>query len=197
MRKRTSTCDPKMWSRLLRSYAATYQHYRFHCKDEYRRELRWFAEQPSLRMAVARAAVARGGCGQRLSHQRRPPRMSLARAHRALLVNLSAIRACTDFLDLHNTIERLLVGIPGLRDVYYYDTALRIGANLSCKGSHYPMEVFLHRGSLEGAKRIISVAPLIPRKKPRLAASVFPTPLSKMKPHELENLLCLYRSCLH
>ena len=193
----TSTCNPKKWGRSPRSYAAIRQHYRFHCLDEYSRELRWFAEQPSLRMAVARAAIARGPCGQRLSHQRRLLRQSLARAHRVLLNNLPAIAACASFQQLYDTLKILLAGIPRLQDMYFYDTALRIGAHLSNSGSHYPVDVFLHRGSLLGAKKIATVAPLVPRRKPKLSATDFPAPFSGMRPHELENLLCIYRTCLH
>jgi hypothetical protein len=165
--------------------------------DEYARELRWFAEQPSLRMGVARAAIARGPCGQRLSHQRHLLRQSLACAHRILLNNLPAIAACISFQQLYDTLKRLLTGIPRLQEVYFYDTALRIGAYFSSAGRHYPVEVFLHGGSLLGAQKIATVAPLVPRRRPRLSATAFPAPFSGMCPHELENLLCIYRTSLH
>ncbi len=193
----SSTSDPKKWSRIPRSYATIWQHYRFHCLDEYARELRWFAEQPSLRAAVARAAVARGPQGNRLSHQRHLLRTSLSQAHRLLVNALPTIAACGSFVDLHDTLKHLLAGVPRLSHVYFYDTALRIGAHLSDDGGHLPVEVFLHQGSLQGARRIATVAPLVPRRNPRLAAAVFPAPLSGMPPHELENLLCIYKWCLH
>jgi hypothetical protein len=192
----TSTSNPKKWGRLPRSYAAIQQHYRFHCMDRYARELRWFAEQPSLRLAVARAAVARGPHGRRLPHQWRLLRQSLAQAHRRLVCSLPVISACTTFLELHDELQRLLAGIPRLADVYFYDTALRIGAHLSVNGSHLPVEVFLHQGSLEGAKKISAVSGLIPRRSPRLNPAIFPTPLCGMQSYELENLLCIYKSCL-
>jgi hypothetical protein len=193
----TSTSSPKAWSRISRSYADIYQHYRFHCKDEYTRELRWFAEQRSLRLAVARAAVARSPSGSRLLHQRRAPRCSLYLAHKTLTANLGTIATCQSFDALMCTIKNLLAHVRNLRDVYIYDTALRIAAHLSRAGSHLPTTVYLHQGSLVGARKIASVAPLVPASSPSVAAACFPHPISKLPPYEIENLLCIYRHCLH
>lgn len=192
-----STSTPKLWARLPRSYSAIRQHYRFHCMDGYARELRWFVEQASLRMAVARAAIARGPNGRRLAHQRRLPRQSLAQAHSNLVRNLPRIAACASFAELHDELRLLLTGIPRLASVYFYDTALRIGAHLSVNGSHFPPQVYLHQGSLEGAKKIPTLNPLILGRHPKLDRAAFPPPFNDMQAYELENLLCLYKRCLH
>lgn len=164
--------------------------------DAYSRELRWFAEQSSFKKSVARAAIARGPRGTRLAHQRRLKRRSLVLAHQILVANLRALSSSISFSDLHYLIQQLLVNVPNLGSVYFYDTALRIGAYLSNNGNHYPVDVFLHQGSLEGARAISSVRPFISSQNPLLKTKVFPSPLSSMSPHELENLLCIYKSCL-
>jgi hypothetical protein len=193
---RTSTSNPKAWSRASRDYEAVCQHYRFHCKDDYVRQLRWFAEQRSLRMAVARAAVARGPLGARLPHQWRAPRASLVQAHSILTANLASIKACRSFGALLGSLRALLHGVPRLQEVYMYDAALRIGAFMSKANSHLPTTVYLHAGSLLGAKKITSIRGNIPTHNPTIAAAAFPHPISTFPPHEIENILCIYRRCL-
>jgi hypothetical protein len=193
---RTSTSNPKMWARTPRTYEEIYRHYRLHCKDDYARQLRWFAEQRSLRSAVARAAVARGPHGGRLQHQWRAPRLSLARAHSILIASLPSIEACLSFDELLNAIRTLLTGVPRLQEVYLYDVALRIGSFMSSASSHHPTTVYLHAGSLVGAMNIACVRPAVPPQNPALPAAAFPHPISTMPPHEIENLLCIYRRCL-
>jgi hypothetical protein len=193
----TRPINPKVWCASKRSYADVLAHYQAHSSAAYASELNWFAGQSTLKKAVARAAVARGANRRRLSHQCCVSRLGLRSAHDVLLQNLSAIRNCKTFSDLHTTVETLTLPIKGIGPLYVYDTALRIGAYLSVRSSHLPTtDVYLHAGSLEGARSIRTLRSALPVRPTTLKCSSFPPPLSSISAYELENLLCLYRGCL-
>jgi hypothetical protein len=61
---------------------------------------------------------------------------------------LPQMRAARSFDELLNLIERRLNDIRGLGELYFYDTALRLGAYLRLM----PNAVYMHRGTAVGAK---------------------------------------------
>jgi hypothetical protein len=64
-----------------------------------------------------------------------------------------------------------------------YDTALRIGASLGLE----PQSVYLHAGTRFGARRLG-----LDWRAETIPVSALPPPLRKLKPREIEDLLCIF-----
>src|SRR5262245_55785530 len=94
-------------------------------------ELDWFARQPTLQAAIETAALAVNSRGKRYSHQRRLTKLALERARGALSKRARAMEKADDFSELFDLIDTALEPIPGLGELYVYDTSLRIGAKLN------------------------------------------------------------------
>ncbi|MGD1155166.1 MAG: hypothetical protein ABSA41_04990 [Terriglobia bacterium] len=97
------------------------------------------------------------------------------------------LRRCDSFDQLHNLITEHLNGIRNLGGLYYYDTALRIGASLHLM----PERVYLHSGTRDGARALgldWRADPLDPRALPKA--------LGDLEPYEIEDFLCIYRDHL-
>jgi hypothetical protein len=113
-------------------------------------ELDWFAHQPSLDSAIEKAALAVNSRGKRYSHQRRLKKTALKEALRNLLDKSGALKLARDFDELFNLIGAAVKPIPGIGELYVYDTALRIGAKLKL----FPIKVYLHAGTRVGARAL-------------------------------------------
>jgi hypothetical protein len=198
----TAHSKAKIWCASKQTYAAIVGHYStsgpgFTCSlRDYALELKWFTGQSSLRKAVARASIARSMRGQRLSHQRCVSRQALFLAHNALTRNLAQIRNCVSFVDIHTLVDSLTRPIKGIGSVYIYDTALRIAHHHTFTQAHLPVCVYLHSGSLEGARNIQILKHLHPRRPTAQLPTSFPHPISTLAAFEIENLLYVYRDCL-
>lgn len=151
-------------------------------------ELNWFRRQPTLRSAIRFAGLAVNREGKRFMHQRRLSETSLHAAYNSLLRNESKIKRCKDFDELHSLLERrLLHRTKGIGELYIYDTAFRIGANLGI----LPTKVYLHRGTREGARALGYVGRL-----PWIEVSDLPYELRRRKPYEIEDFLCIKKNVL-
>jgi hypothetical protein len=206
----TTTCciRPSVWCISSQNHQAIVDHYLDCQRWRYQAELNWFAQQSSLRGAIARAAIARGGtrtrCGKRkrLSHQWRIRHSSLIGARRALLADLPKPLPQWTFDDLYDFIGRTIrpsgASKVGLGAVYQYDTALRIAAwfKVRVQRGLYPANVYLHAGSLDGARRLVAKG-ILPPIGPRniLPWATVPPPFNTLEPYEVENILCLYKRC--
>ena len=83
--------------------------------------------------------------------------------------------------------QRNLSGIRGLAELYYYDTALRIGASRSLMPKH----VYLHRGTRDGARALG-----LDWRADLLDPRALPKELAVLEPHEIEDFLCIYKDQL-
>ncbi len=72
--------------------------------------------------------------------------------------------------------------------MYWYDTVFRIGISMGV----YPQNVYLHRGTRDGAKALG-----IYKGKDVLEMSELPVELRKMKPYQVEDFLCIKKDVLH
>jgi hypothetical protein len=151
------------------------------------RELRWFANQPSLRDAVGVAALAQMPGGKRFSHQRRIPGAVLAEAKRILLANIARLASATSFEQLRAEIERVTGPIHGIGELYVYDTSFRIAAHRGLKPAH----VYIHAGVRTGAKNL----GLDPGAG-SVAIDALPKPLRDLEAYEIEDILCIYKNQL-
>lgn len=146
-------------------------------------ELESFQEQP-IGAAVSRAALARDEGGMRFAHQRRLTGPALRKAEEILFESSRKLRNCRSFHELHELIKSLLDGVAGLGELYYYDTGLRIGANLN----QMPRRVYLHRGTREGARALG-----LDWRAKALDSRALPKALWVLEPHEMEDFLCMFK----
>src|SRR6476646_6468031 len=107
------------------------RHYRLHFTRKGEVELDWFRRQPSFEAAIVAAARAIDHRGKRFHHQIKIPRAALPEAERLLLEQADVLRACRSFHELWLLIKHTLQHVHGLGELYFYDTALRIGAFLN------------------------------------------------------------------
>ena len=77
--------------------------------------------------------------------------------------------------------------VGGLGELYVYDTALRIGAKLNL----LPNKVYLHAGTRSGAEALG-----FDGKATVLNVSDLPRELQKLEPHEIEDVLCIFKADL-
>jgi len=167
-----------MWDGILRHYDREH-------RPRALQELGWFAESTSLREAISRAALATDWRGKRFEHQWRISPEALSQARACLLAAKSTIRGCSTFEELLATVTSELDNLCGVREMYCYDTALRVGAYMRL----FPERVYLHRGTRKGARAL----GLVVRKKQALDISELPVELRNLPPHEIEDILCIYK----
>lgn len=80
-------------------------------------------------------------------------------------------------------IDASLEDVPGIGELYVYDTSLRIGAKLNL----LPERVYLHAGIRRGARALGLKA------DKALKVSVLPTEFHSLRPHEIEDVLCIFK----
>jgi len=148
-----------------------------------------------IKDAIKKAARAKDSKGKLYSHQwnleKKHPNVPKEAEH--ILVKCAGeIAACSDFDALHDLIIDKLKALTGAGEMYYYDTAFRIGISMDV----YPQKVYLHCGTRDGAKalgvyedrkEVLEMAGLL-RKFPEFA---------KMKPYQVEDFLCMKKGLLH
>jgi hypothetical protein len=146
-------------------------------------ELDWFIRQPTLRNATENAALAKDSSGKRYSHQRRIKRAAIQKAVSLLSGASERISRSRDFAELFQLIGAVLEDVSGIGQLYIYDTSLRIGAKLKL----YPKEVYLHVGARSGAQALDLDA------GPTLKMSQLPREFRSLLPHEIEDVLCVFK----
>ncbi len=134
---------------------------------------------------LTKAGLAQMPDGKRWAHQRRIPESVLLRATRRL--RRANLQQADSFDELLNSVKAALNRVRGIGELYEYDTALRISAYLKT----LPQRVYLHAGTRVGA-RALGFAP----KLPSLAPRSLPSPLRKLRSHEIEDVLCIYKDWL-
>lgn len=155
-------------------------------RREAEEELACYGSCPSLAETIWRAANAmRPKDGKRHDHQRRIPGSALARLGRRLLVLEENVQNSKSFADLLGLVKETSKDLMHIGELVIYDTALRIGAKLGL----YPEEVYLHAGTRKGAA-ILGVD--ITRES--IATTSLPSAFKDLKPYEIEDVLCIYKS---
>ena len=149
------------------------------------RYLRFYQIQKTLPDAVTKAALAELPNGGRFSHQWRIPGQVLAQARDALLkLDYGTVRT---FAELYETVAVALRPIRGIGLLTIYDTAHRIGAFLKLS----PETVYLHAGVRMGAKALG-----LGDWRAKLPMSAFPPAFQRLRPEQVEDCLCIYKSHL-
>ncbi len=186
-RKRARDCSLPTdgQSREKESLAAIVRAYRQFNRPRVTEELESFRSESSLAAAVARAGAACRPDGKRYDHQRRlsPATIDLVR-HR---LTAGVVRICQTFDELHERISVAIGNIRGVGELMLYDTSLRIGAKMGLR----PRAVYLHRGTRSGARALG-----FDGRVKTLAVSSLPSELRTLAPHEIEDVLCIYKDRL-
>ncbi|HAS83753.1 MAG TPA: hypothetical protein DCS43_14050 [Verrucomicrobia bacterium] len=168
----------------LNSLAAIVTDYKrcgYGCLDA---ELASFCKPEALLDAVKLAAASRNDAGKKLKHQWRIKDTTLDEAKIAIAKNVALIKKCKSFDEIHDLVTMLCKPIKGVRKLYCYDVSLRISAKLNL----LPAKVYLHNGVIKGAMALLKRDV----KEDILLPTDFPSPLSKLPAHHIENLLCIY-----
>jgi len=150
-------------------------------------ELDWFRRQSTMESAIEQAALATNSKGKRYSHQRRLKKTALEEARRVLLMNSKTIAQSKSFDDLFSLVETMVEPITGIGELYIYDISLRIGAKLHL----LPTKVYLHAGTLKGARALGFEG-----RVRTLKMSEMPSELRQLEPHEIEDVLCIFKADL-
>ncbi len=150
-------------------------------------EERHYKTQQTLADAIKAAGMAeRGPDCRRHSHQYRIAAADLKTWTTTLLSNETSIDHCKLYNQLHLLFTHLKT--PGIGPLTVYDTALRIGYFKKI----YPVEVYLHAGTAHGATALGDW-----RGREKLLINELPTEMGKLKPHEIEDCLCVCKNQLH
>jgi hypothetical protein len=171
--------------RRLLSFAAIVRDYVRRHRPKTARELGYFRGLSTLEEALTRAGLAQRPDGKRWSHQRRIPRAVLEQATRRL--RQAELKRARSFADLIARVHAAVQSVPGIGELYVYDTALRLGAHLRL----LPRDVYLHAGTRRGARALG-----LDYRARSLAPTKLPTALQCLRPHELEDVLCIYKEWL-
>jgi hypothetical protein len=150
-------------------------------------EIDWFAGQPSLDAAIEKAALAVNSRGKRYSHQRRLKKVALKQTLSALLDESEAIKHARDFDQLFELVGAAVKPILGIGELYVCDTSFRIGANLNL----FPARIYLHAGTRRGVRALG-----LEDSGRTLKVSALPKAFRILEPHELEDVLCIFKDKL-
>jgi hypothetical protein len=147
--------------------------------------LRFYQIQKTLPDAITKAALAELPNGGRFSQQWRIPGSVLAQARDALLkLDYSTVLT---FAELYEKVAIALRPIRGIGLLTMYDTAHRLGAYLKLS----PEDVYLHAGVRVGAQALG-----LGDWKSKLPMAAFPPAFQKLRPEQVEDCLCIYKSQL-
>lgn len=123
--------------------------------------------------------------GKKHFHQNRLKNDVMESVKNKLLRRKEEINNCSKFYQIINIVEE--EAESGFGELAIYDTSLRIGAFLGV----YPEEVYLHAGTLKGAKAIG-----LQTQKKKIPLSDIPNGLKSLKVYEIEDFLCIYKNKL-
>lgn len=150
-------------------------------------QMKRFADKETISDAITEAALCLTEKRKRHPHQYRIPAESLAEANRRLQQKQVKIKKCKTFDDLHSVINAATHDLWMIGELTIYDVSTRIGAYLGLM----PSKVYLHRGTREGAKALGFTG-----KEPTIEISQLPPEFAALKPHEIEDCLCIYKDDL-
>lgn len=185
MRPKNSLGCAALRRRAPSGLAAIVRSYRAQCESRALAELATFAAEPTLSSAVRRASYAETPEGKRYHHQRRLSTGTLEAVHSML--TRAPLAKCHSFHELHEVVRDSIGPVHGVGRLMIYDTALRIGAKLRLE----PDRVYLHAGTREGARNLG-----LDWRAESVEMKEFPDELRRLKAHNVEDVLCIYKDRL-
>jgi hypothetical protein len=97
------------------------------------------------------------------------------------------LQTARSFADLIARVATTVRPVRGIGELYIYDTALRLGAHLRL----LPDDVYLHAGTRRGAKALG-----LDHRSDSIPPRQLPPALQRLRPHEVEDVLCIYKDWL-
>ena len=169
----------------LNTYEDIVQNYLQYHKKNTDDEREFYSSLPDVISLIRYAGSAKTYKNKRHSHQYRLKQVVLNSA--TLKLNTLPICDCKDFQELHQLLCDELLPICGIGPLMVYDTAVRIGFYFGFE----PEYVYLHAGTKEGAKNLG-----FNTSRDKVHISEFPEDFQVLKPNELEDCLCIYKTHL-
>jgi hypothetical protein len=167
--------------------------YKKHCRPVMEEKLAAFKDLP-FKKALALAEQgkealrhAQSDQERHMDHVRRAKKESIKIAETKLGEKSACLKRCRTFDRLFREIDRIVLPITGLKDMYAYDVALRIGAS---KGI-YPERVYLQQGAREGAKKLG-----LDFQNRTIEWSSLPSEMHCLNAYECEDFLCIFKHLL-
>jgi hypothetical protein len=154
-------------------------------RDDARAEMDTFRLERSRASAIRRAALCEFPDGKRHPHQYLIPQELLELAEVRLKAAARRLAGAPDFDALHEIVTREIGSVHGIGKLMVYDIAHRIGAYFG----KFPTQVYLHRGTKEGAA-------VLGFRAVKLDPAVLPSVFSRLTPAEIEDCLCIYKDKL-
>lgn len=188
-------------------YEQIYDNYKktkfFDCQEKY---YDWYRQADNLLKAIEKAFKSEDKKKNVHRHQRRVGRKILERARKKALEiyrekNLSE-KDLNTFDKIYAFVNLVRQEIPRFGELAHYDVSLRIAKYQGSKylGCGNLTEVYLHRGTFEGAKAIFNAKEMDKsiqksniKEGKRISINSFPYPLNTLSGDHLENLLCIYK----
>lgn len=152
------------------------------CRSHSDEELGSFSVEPTVASAIERAGRAETSEGKRYHHQRRLPKALLRFSAKQLM--RAHLERAKSFDDLHRRVDLTVGSLHGIGELTVYDSALRIGAKLGL----LPRRVYLHRGTRVGARALG-----LDWRARTLEVGDLPRVLRALRPHEIEDCLCIFK----
>lgn len=134
---------------------------------------------------IIKVATAQVVGAKKKSHQFRIPDRCLAEFCENILSNIDIVKSVDSFETLYEVIKKCK--IKGIGELCIYDTAQRIGLYLG----KYPNFIYLHRGTLQGAEKILGKI-----KGDRISKNILPDAFQRadLSCAEIEDILCIYKA---
>jgi len=147
----------------------------------------YFRNMDNIESVIEHAAMSIDENGKKYRHQRRIKHEVLLNVKQQLFKQKLLIMNSKTFDEIYNIIESCRV--KGFGALSIYDTTFRIGSFLGIE----PDKIYLHAGTKKGVKNLgVNI-----RGKKFITKNELPSVFCKMKPMELEDLLCIYKNKFH
>ena len=147
-------------------------------------ELSYYRSRPNLQEAIRVSAQALDSEEKKHDHQWRIPPRLLKELQKGLMKKQEAILASKTFEELLSITECVAGEIWKDAELTIYDTTQRLATYVGIE----PRYIYLHAGTRRGARELGLAA-----SSNFLRLEDFPIALRRLRPYELENLLCTGR----
>jgi hypothetical protein len=166
----------------LRTHVAIVRHYRRVYAEALARDLGFYRARHRLTDAITHAGAAHQSDEKKHPHQWRLQHRALAAATARL--RQARLESPRDFDELYARVDKALNPVRGVGPLYIYDTALRIGAYRRL----LPERIYLHAGTRVGARALG-----LDHRQDAVSLDALPACFHGLQPHEVEDLLCVYK----
>lgn len=187
-------------------YEQIYNNYKtkiFDCQEKY---YDWYRQANNLLEAIEKAFKSEDKSNKVHGHQCNVGLEVLEQARKKALEkyqekNLSA-QDLNTFDNIYKFVNLVRTEIPRFGELAHYDVSLRIAKYQESKypGCGYLTEVYLHRGTFDGAKAVFNAGDMAQniqnldlKEGKKISVTSFPSPLNTLSADHLENLLCIYK----